>query len=195
MDELEFFDGLWDGPQIDAGITLTNTLADALAIVIVGNSTTLGAATGQYVLVRSSTISGVADGLYRATKAIPAATAIDATYLAAVTRGGLNDLLGGAAIPRLDDRALATMAPNDYPEGLSYMYNNSSAVPYYGMVFTIRASSSSNPDLTLPSGRCRLVQIGIPRQGMTSGTTKGLYVRIIFDGAWSPWTFISGTSV
>lgn len=195
MSELEFYDGAWTGQEIDAGIGLTGTLSNALAIVVDGNKSTMSASYGQYVLVKNSTIANVSDGLYTATKTIPADTAIDATYLAAVTRGGLNDLLGGAVIPRLDDHALATTAPNDYPEGLSYMYNNSSAVPYYGMVFTIRASAPSNPDLTLPGGRCRLVQIGIPRQGMSSGTTKGLYVRIIFDGAWSPWTFISGTSV
>ena len=189
MDELEFYDGLWDGPQIDAGITLTNTLADALAVVIDGNKTPLGATTGQYVLVRGSTISGVADGLYRATKVIPAATAIDQTYLVSVTGGGLNDLLSGDAIPRLDDHALPTLVPSDCPVGLSYMFNSTSEVPYYGLVFTFNASAGSTSD------RGRIVQIGIPRQGMSQGTTKGLYVRIAFDNAWSPWTFISGTSV
>ena len=67
--------------------------ADMLGIVINGNSTPVGASAGQYVIVKDSTISGVTDGLYTAAQAIPANTAIDATYLTAVSSGGLNSLL------------------------------------------------------------------------------------------------------
>ena len=68
--------------------------ADMLGIVIDGNSTEVGASAGQYVIVKNSTISGVTDGLYKAALAIPANTAIDATYLSSSTvdGGGLNDL-------------------------------------------------------------------------------------------------------
>ena len=66
--------------------------ADMLGIVIDGNSTPVGAAVGQYVIVKNSTISGITDGLYTAAQVIPANTAIDATYLTAVSGGGLNDL-------------------------------------------------------------------------------------------------------
>ena len=66
--------------------------ADMLGIVIDGNSTPVGASKGQYVIVKNSTISGVTDGLYKAALAIPANTAIDATYLTAVSGGGLNDV-------------------------------------------------------------------------------------------------------
>lgn len=66
--------------------------ADMLGIVIEGNSTPVGASTGQYVIVKASTISGITDGLYTAAQAIPANTAIDSTYLTAVSDGGLNDL-------------------------------------------------------------------------------------------------------
>ena len=69
--------------------------ADMLGIVIDGNSTPVGASAGQYVIVKNSTISGVTDGLYKAALAIPANTAIDATYLTAVSNGGFNSL-GGA---------------------------------------------------------------------------------------------------
>ena len=67
-----------------------------IAIIIEGNQTTHtgGAAVGEYVIVRSSTISGITDGLYKAVQAIPANTAIDSTYLAAVEGGGLNELNG-----------------------------------------------------------------------------------------------------
>ena len=66
--------------------------ADMLGIVIDGNSTPVGASAGQYVIVKNSTISGVTDGLYKAALAIPANTAIDATYLTEVSGGGLNSL-------------------------------------------------------------------------------------------------------
>ena len=67
--------------------------ADMLGIVIDGNSTPVGAAVGQYVIVKDSTISGVTDGLYKAALPIPANTAIDDTYLNnKVDDGGLNSL-------------------------------------------------------------------------------------------------------
>jgi hypothetical protein len=68
-----------------------NVTADMLGIVIKGNSTPVGASKGQYTIVKNSTINGITDGLYTAAQAIPANTAIDSTYLTAVTNGGLND--------------------------------------------------------------------------------------------------------
>jgi hypothetical protein len=65
---------------------------DMLGIVITGNSTPVGASIGQYVIVKNSTISGITDGLYTAAQAIPANTAIGATYLTAVSGGGLNSV-------------------------------------------------------------------------------------------------------
>lgn len=67
--------------------------ADMLGIVIDGNSTPVGASAEQYVIVKNSTISGITDGLYTAAQAIPANTAIDFTYLTAVSDGGLNSVL------------------------------------------------------------------------------------------------------
>lgn len=92
MDELEFYDGAWTGAEIDAGIGLTGTLSDALAIVVDGNQAAVSATIGQYVIVKNSTISGITDGLYTAAKAIPAATTLDATYFTSVGNGGLNDV-------------------------------------------------------------------------------------------------------
>ena len=65
-----------------------------ITIIIEGNQTTHtgGVAVDGYVIVRNSTISGITDGLYKATQAIPANTAIDSTYLEAVSGGGLNEL-------------------------------------------------------------------------------------------------------
>ena len=93
MDELEFYDGAWTGQEIDAGIGLTGTLANALAVVVDGNKAAVSAAIGQYVIVKNSTITSITDGLYTAAQAIPANVAIDATYLTAVSRGGLNDIV------------------------------------------------------------------------------------------------------
>ena len=69
-----------------------NATQSDIAIIIEGNQTTHtgGVAVGEYVIVRNSTISGITDGLYKAVQAIPANTAIDSTYLAAVSGGGLN---------------------------------------------------------------------------------------------------------
>ena len=47
---------------------------------------------GSYIILKDSTISSCPDGLYTAAQAIPANTAIDSTYLTAVSGGGLNDL-------------------------------------------------------------------------------------------------------
>ena len=70
----------------------SNITADMLGIVIKGNSTPVGAAIGQYVIVKNSTISGITDGLYTAAQAIPANTAIDSTYLSSVDNGGFNSV-------------------------------------------------------------------------------------------------------
>ena len=71
-----------------------NTVDESIAIRVSGNKTTYasGAEIGQYVIVDKSTITGITDGLYKAAKAIPYNTAIDSTYLTAVSGGGLNDL-------------------------------------------------------------------------------------------------------
>jgi len=94
MAELELYDGRWSGQQIDAGIGQSQTLADDLGVVVDGNKAALGADVGQFVIVKNSTITGAADGIYMAAKVIPANTAIDATYLTAVSKGGLNAIAG-----------------------------------------------------------------------------------------------------
>lgn len=67
-------------------------LQEELGIVCDGNMCAIAASAGQYVILKNSSISGLEDGLYTASKAIPANTAIDSTYLAAVSKGGLNAL-------------------------------------------------------------------------------------------------------
>ena len=72
--------------------TETETVENGLAIIVDGNICASGASQGQYVYLKDSTITGYTDGLYTAAQAIPANTAIDGTYLTAVTDGGLNHL-------------------------------------------------------------------------------------------------------
>lgn len=64
-----------------------------LAPIIKGNTCAAGAAAGDYVLLCGSTITGKDDGAYIAAKAIPANTAIDATYLGTALDGGIANSL------------------------------------------------------------------------------------------------------
>ena len=67
-------------------------LQNSIGYVCDGNTCAASVAAGQYVILKNSTITGCADGLYTAAQAIPANTAIDATYLTAVTGGAANSL-------------------------------------------------------------------------------------------------------
>ena len=60
-----------------------------IAPIINGKQCALGAASGDYVLLRNSTITGKSDGAYQATKAIPANTDLDSTYLGSPITGGM----------------------------------------------------------------------------------------------------------
>lgn len=84
--------GHWAATSV-SDITMMTAKADEVGIVINGNTSSIGASVGQYVFLRNSTISGRADGLYTAAQAIPANTPISASYLTAVSNGGLNDML------------------------------------------------------------------------------------------------------
>lgn len=122
MDELEFYDGAWTGQEIDAGIGLTGTLANALAVVVDGNKSAVSATIGQYVLVKNSTITGISDGLYKAAKALPANTTLDGTYFSsAVTAGGLNDLK--AAIPNVTYFASYNVTGTEMDVTIPYVEN------------------------------------------------------------------------
>ena len=72
---------------------ITKEFMSQLGIIIEGNSTSIDASVGQYVIVKNSTISGIMDGLYTAAQAISSNIAIDSNYLSnKVDDGGLNDL-------------------------------------------------------------------------------------------------------
>lgn len=77
-------------PEYYASQAQVDLQDEKMGVVCNGNQCALSAANGQYIILRNSTIAGLSDGLYKATKAIPASTAIDSTYLAAVSKGGFN---------------------------------------------------------------------------------------------------------
>lgn len=77
-------------------------LASELGIVVNGNTCQLGAAAGQYIILRDSTITGKPDGLYKASKAIPPAPqTIDGTYLSAIIPHGAANELDAAKSTRV----------------------------------------------------------------------------------------------
>lgn len=90
------------GKTLQGEIEAVAQIDDDLGIVVRNNKIAkagVSASEGQYIILRESTIAGCADGLYKAAQAIPANTVIDATYLTAVSGGGLNDLNNKINVP------------------------------------------------------------------------------------------------
>ena len=94
----------------NASVDAQDRIQAEVAPIINGKRCSLGAASGEYVLLRNSTIAGKTDGAYKAAKAIPANTDLDSTYLGSPITGGLvNELnskfvikkmyLGGNSVP------------------------------------------------------------------------------------------------
>ena len=73
----------------NASVDAHDRIQAEVAPIINGKRCSLGAASGEYVLLRNSTITGKTDGAYQATKAIPANTDLDSTYLGSPITGGL----------------------------------------------------------------------------------------------------------
>lgn len=133
--------GVANGIQNDIGAKvadMSESLSSAIGIVVKGNKTTYtsGAAAGQFVILQESTIAGCADGLYVAAQAIPYNTAIDNTYLTAVSGGGLN-ALNASLMPKL-------LWENQNPNNAFSAQNISvQSYPYYLVTFKNYASYGS----------------------------------------------------
>lgn len=151
-----------------------------LAIVVNGNKAAIGAAVGQFIILKNSTISGRSDGLYTAAQAIPANTAINSTYLTAVSGGGLNALK--SIIPYLISIGTETDYPlsaahTEYPMGITLIYTLAiTSYPYgAGTVVTIRSATA------------RCVQFSF-------GNSPNSYkLRTADANGWSGWKTYSGT--
>ena len=77
----------------NASVDAADRIQPEIAPIINGKQCALGAAKGDYVLLRNSTITGKSDGAYVAAKAIPANTDIDSTYLGSAITGGISNEL------------------------------------------------------------------------------------------------------
>ena len=73
----------------NATVDAQDRIQAEVAPIINWKRCSLGAASGDYVLLRNSTIAGKTDGAYKATKAIPANTDLDSTYLGSPITGGM----------------------------------------------------------------------------------------------------------
>ena len=79
----------------NASVDAQDRIQAEVAPIINGKRCSLGAASGDYVLLRNSTIAGKTDGAYKAAKAIPANTDLDSTYLGSPITGGISNSLNG----------------------------------------------------------------------------------------------------
>lgn len=133
-------------------ITNMSVKADELAIVINGNTTSLGAAKRQYVILRNSTISGKADGLYTAAKAIPANTAIDETYLTGpIANGGLNAVMSNFTVTTSNLTPNTNIVQTNY--GMSVIKSGSfKIINLICALKTISSTTTFSTLCTIPSG-------------------------------------------
>ena len=77
----------------NATVDAQDRIQAEVAPIINGKRCSLGAASGDYVLLRNSTIAGKTDGAYQAAKAIPANTDLDSTYLGNAITGGISNAI------------------------------------------------------------------------------------------------------
>ena len=73
----------------NASVDAHDRIQAEVAPIINGKRCSLGAASGEYVLLRNSTLTGKSDGAYQAAQAIPANTDLDSTYLGSPITGGI----------------------------------------------------------------------------------------------------------
>ena len=96
MDELEFYDGQFSGPEIDALLSEAQTglpaVESSIAIVANGNTAPQNIPANYYVYVKNH--STLAEGLYynKSGSTIASGTTLTSTNLGAVSNGGLNAL-------------------------------------------------------------------------------------------------------
>ena len=86
----------------NATVDAQDRIQAEVAPIINGKRCSLGAASGDYVLLRNSTIAGKTDGAYQAAKAIPANTDLDSTYLGSAITGGIVNELNGNITKKID---------------------------------------------------------------------------------------------
>ena len=148
-------------------------LRDEIGIVCTGNQCAVSVSAGQYVILKDSTITGCSDGLYTAAQAIPANTAIDSTYLTAVSGGGLNALNDAIA---MHSSALTGADAGTTNNFIQYDYN------FAFITFNSASKTWTEGDVfgTIPSG-IRPVA-ALVATGNLYANNIGVRIRIGTDG-------------
>lgn len=151
---------------------------DALGIIVDGNKAAVSATTGQYIILRNSTITGKTDGLYTAAKSIPANTAIDGTYLTAVSGGGLN-ALNGKITTTSTTATLASGWSVASGQNIIYKSGNIASMLLWVSGGTI-TQNTWNTIATIPSAYRPLINVDF--LGINNGTDKAVHCQITNDG-------------
>lgn len=169
-----------------------------MAIIINGNQTALGAAQGDYVLVRNSTITGISDGLYKAAAAIPANTAITSASLTAVSGGGFNDLQD--QVVALNSQ-VAYLTNNDLSADVDltqYNYDTAYEAPSDGYVCCSVNYNGNNGDYAhayiIGSNRSYILELNIIKDSDNNYRNslfvkKGMYLYAVKHGSFSSAVF------
>lgn len=171
--------------QVSALQTIIDAFPGEIGIVVNGNKTASGvtASSGQYVILINSTITGKADGLYTAAKAIPANTALDGTYLTAVSGGGLNDVVD--SIPAKSFRPRTTIASNaSLNDLLTYGIHQIPTVDIGNTVTDLPDGAAKAGTVVVLPGRTvsQRKQIYLPYNSNTQYTRT-----MTSDGVWTNW--------
>lgn len=120
----------------NASVDAADRIQAEVAPIINGKQCALGAASGDYVLLRNSTITGKSDGAYIATKAIPANTDIDSTYLGNAITGGISNSLNNKF-------TMQQVTPTNVRSSLNIDSNNSYSLGNL-VVINIRCTATAN---------------------------------------------------
>lgn len=134
----------------NASVDAHDRIQAEVAPIINGKRCSLGAASGDYVLLRNSTITGKTDGAYVAAKAIPANTDLDSTYLgSAITGGIVNELNNKITSLSIYDQTTAS-APSTVTTGRIQISKFGKFVAIGINYETI--AQDTNPVGTIPTG-------------------------------------------
>jgi hypothetical protein len=167
-----------------------NGLENEIGVVVTGNKTASGvaASVGQYVILKNSSITGKTDGLYKAAKAISAATAIDGTYLTAVSGGGLNSL--DSAINSVEAKSLGNAFNSRSVSNPDFNNLIEPGVWFIGDMATATNGPGSIGWVTmlvLVYGGT-IVQVIFGGRQSSEAKTR-IWVRYRYQNEWKPWYY------
>ena len=176
--------------QVTNAATQIAKLENEIGVVVTGNKTASGvtASVGQYVILKNSSITGKTDGLYTAAKAIPANTAIDSTYLAAVTGGGLNSL--DSAINSVEAKSLGNFLDSRSVSNPDFNNLTAPGVWFIGNMDTATNSPGAIGWVTMLvlAYGSTIVQVIFGGRQIAEAKTR-IWVRYRYQNEWKPWYY------